>query len=67
MDTCCGYYGVVLDSPDEGQISFMNVTVETDGSAHLSRLPDSANVGTSSPTRHPVSADVRNAGEQRSI
>lgn len=51
MDTCCGYYGVVLDSPDEGQISFMNVTVEMDRSAHLSSLTDSTNVTTTTPTR----------------
>lgn len=51
MDTCCGYYAVVLDSPDEGQISFMNVTVEMDRSAHLSSLTDSTNVTTATPTR----------------
>lgn len=51
MDTCCGYYSVVLDSPDEGQISFINVTVEMDRSAHLSSLTDSTNVTTTTPTR----------------
>lgn len=51
MDTCCGYYSVVLDSPDEGQISFMNVTAEMDRSTHLSSLTDSANVKKTTPNR----------------
>lgn len=42
MDMCYGYYSSVLDSLDKGQISFMNVTVETDRSTHLSSLTDSA-------------------------
>lgn len=68
MDTCCGYYSVVLDSPDEGQISFMNVTAETDRSTHLSSLTDSANVKKTTPThRTPVSTNVRNTSEQCSI
>lgn len=53
MDTRCGYYGVVLDSPDEGQISFMNVTAETDRSAHLSPRADSANVKKKTTPKNP--------------
>lgn len=68
MDTRCGYYGVVLDSPDEGQISFMNVTAETDRSTHLSSLADRANVERKKKKedhpektrRTPVSTNVRN-------
>ena len=71
MDTCCGYYSVVLDSLDEGQISFMNVTAEMDRSTHLSSLTDSANVKrTTAPPHTPppsVSTNVRNTSEQCSI
>lgn len=72
MDTRCGYYGVVLDSPDEGQISFMNVTAETDRSAHLSPRADSANAKTKKttpkkPACTPVSTNVRNTSEQCSV
>ena len=54
MDTCCGYYSVVLDSLDEGQISFMNVTAEMDRSTHLSSLTDSANVKRTTPLPPPL-------------
>lgn len=58
MDTCCGYYSVVLDSPDEGQISFMNVTAEMDRSTHLSSLTDSANVKKTTPARRTPSQQM---------
>lgn len=71
MDTCCGYYSVVLDSLDEGQISFMNVTAEMDRSSHLSSLTDSANAKRTYPPFHPppppVATNVRNTSEQCSI
>lgn len=50
MDTCCGYYSAVLDSLDEGQIYFMNVTAEMDRLTHLSSLTDSANVEKTPPS-----------------
>lgn len=64
MDTCCGYYSAVLDSLDEGQISFMNVTVEMDRSTHLSSLTDSANVKRTAAPPPPFSTNVRNTSEQ---
>lgn len=64
MDTCCGYYSAVLDSLDEGQISFMNVTAEMDRSTHLSSLTDSANVKSTNPTPPPPPSLLLNKCEE---
>lgn len=68
MDTGCRYYSSTLGSLDEGQISFMNVTVEMDISTHLSLLTDSANVKRAPPPLPKAfSTNVRNTSEQRCI
>lgn len=66
IDTCCGYYCSALDSLDEGQISFMNVTAEMDRSTHLSSLTDSANVEGATPGPS-FWTNVRNASVRCSI
>lgn len=49
----------MLDSPDEGQISFMNVTAAMDRSTHLSSLADGVNVKKTTRARRAPSQQMR--------